>query len=116
MFSSPFYQGEDYADVTIGMNQLFNDFLKEKNMTQKNELKLPYTNVMIVNIPYFNNNEIVQNVLEKIKKSDCIFSNRWGDLPIWGYILSYLIDEKYFIEDKNIKYIHGSHHFKKINS
>jgi len=109
IFSSAFYQDNDDINVTTGLEKLMNDFLNEHNLTQKNELKMPYTNFMILNVSYFNHNTLVKGVLEKIKKTNCIFSNRWGDLPIWGYILSYLIDKKYYIEDKNIKYNHGSH-------
>jgi hypothetical protein len=109
MFSSAYFQGNDELDVTIGMDDLFNSYLKKNNLIKKNDLKCPYTNFMIINIPYFKNNKNVQNILQEIKNSNCIFSNRWGDLPIWGYILSYLIDKKYYIEDKNITYKHGSH-------
>lgn len=109
MFSSAYFQGPDTLDVTIGMETLFNNYLEKNNLIKKNELKCPYTNFMIINIPYFKNNKNVQNILQEIKNSNCIFSNRWGDLPIWGYILSYLIDKKYYIEDKNITYKHGSH-------
>lgn len=109
MFSSAYFQGADSTKVTIGMEKLFDDYLKNNNLIKKNELKCPYTNFMIINIPYFKNNKHVQNILQEIKNSNCIFSNRWGDLPIWGYILSYLINDQYYIEDKNISYIHGSH-------
>ena len=109
MFSTAYFQGPDEKDVIIGMDKLFNNYLKNNELIKKNDLKCPYTNFMIINIPYFRNNKHVQNILKEIKMSNCIFSNRWGDLPIWGYILSYLIDSKYYIEDKNISYIHGSH-------
>jgi hypothetical protein len=109
MFSSAKYELSDNPDVIVGMENLFNNFLSENNLLKKNELKMPYTNFMIVNIPFLNNNKVVQNILNKIKDTNCIFSNRWGDLPIWGYILSYLVDKKYFIEDSSIKYYHGSH-------
>lgn len=109
MFSSAYFQGPDEKDVTIGMENLFNNYLNNNNLTKKSELKCPYTNFMIFNIPFFKNNIHVKKILQEIKNSNCIFSNRWGDLPIWGYILSYLIDNKYYIEDKEISYIHGSH-------
>ena len=109
MFSSPFYQTSDNEEVVVGMKTLFNKYLQDNNLVQKNPLRMPYTNFMICNISYFKNNILVMNLLEKIKLSNCIFSNRWGDLPILGYILSYLIDSKYFIEDKTIKYYHGTH-------
>jgi len=115
VFSSGFYQGEDDSDVTIGLKNLFDSFMDNNNIKPyKNNINCPYTNFMVININYFNNNETVQKVLNLIKNSNCIFSNRWGDLPIWGYILSYLIDQNMYIEDKSIMYIHGSHQ-KKIN-
>ena len=115
MFSSPFYQTEDDPNVIIGMDKLFNDFLKENKLQQKNKLRMPYTNFMIINIPFFKNNNIVQSILDKIKQTNCIFSNRWGDLPIWGYILSFFIDNAYILEDKSIIYFHASHN-KVINN
>jgi len=115
MFSSGFFQGEDDADVTIGLNKLFNDFIyKNKIIPHTNKINCPYTNFMIININYFNNNENVKNILQLIKDSNCIFSNRLGDLPIWGYILSYLLDKNMYLEDKTITYIHGSHKKKSI--
>jgi hypothetical protein len=70
---------------------------------------------MVVNIPYFRNNEDVKNVLQEIDKSECIFSNRWGDLPIWGYILGYLIDKNLYKVETGVSYYHGSHDNVKIN-
>jgi hypothetical protein len=109
MFSSAYYQDNDFEDVTIGLKDLFDNYLIENNLIKKNDLKMPYTNFMILNIPFFKNNIDVNNILNEIDKSNCIFSNRWGDLPIWGYILSYLIDKSYYKEDRNIVYLHGSH-------
>ena len=114
-FSSPFFQGEDEEEVVVGMKDLFDNFVKENNITLYNKnIKCPYTNVMILNINYFLGNQDVMNILKIIEKSNCIFSNRWGDLPIWGFILTYLIDSKHYLEDKTIRYHHGSHD-KKIN-
>jgi len=109
MFSSPSYQDNDSPEVIVGMDTLFNTYLSEHNMKQKNTLKMPYTNFMIVNIPFFTNHDTVKSVLDRVKESKCIFSNRWGDLPIWGYVLSYFIDKQYYLEDKDIRYYHGSH-------
>ncbi len=112
MFSSAKYELSDDPNVMLGMDDLFTNFLSENNLFKKNELKMPYTNFMIINIPFFHKNTLVQQILNKIKETNCIFSNRWGDLPIWGYILSYLIDKTHFIEDKSITYFHGSHNTK----
>lgn len=114
-YSSPYFQGPDEADVTVGMEDFFNDYLIDKQLIPFNHnLDCPYTNFMIINVKYFYNNQLIKDVLSRIYESNCIFSNRWGDLPIWGYILSYLVDKKHYIEDKSISYYHGSHN-KKIN-
>lgn len=117
-FSSTLFQGKDHPDVVIGLENLFEIYIKNNNIIpfkSMNSIKCPYTNVMIVNIPYFNSHNDVINILKIIDDSNCIFSNRWGDLPIWGYILSVLIDEKYYKEEKDVSYIHGSHDNVKIN-
>lgn len=114
MFSSAYYDNNEFSDVIIGMDNLFNNYMKNNNLKPKNKLSMPYTNFMILNINFFKNNKDVTNILNEIDLSDCIFSNRWGDLPIWGYILSYLIDKKYYILDTGISYTHESHS-KKIN-
>jgi hypothetical protein len=114
-YSSPYFQDPDDVDVTVGMEKLFNNYLIDKHLIPVNtNLKCPYTNLMIINIKYFYDNNLIKEVLSRIYESNCIFSNRWGDLPIWGYILSYLVDKKHYIEDKDISYYHGSHN-KKIN-
>jgi hypothetical protein len=109
MFSSARYQDNDDKEVIVGLQKLFDDYLSKTGKTKKNELTMPYTNFMVVNIPFFRENVDVINILAEIKNSDCIFSNRWGDLPIWGYILSYFIDRPLYIEDKTVVYNHESH-------
>jgi hypothetical protein len=122
-FSSGFYQktivnernqtvpGIDYPETLTGMKELFDTFVKEFNITpfNANVFEAPYTNVMIVCISYFRNNRQVQELLHRIKKSNCIFSNRWGDLPIWGYILSYFVEPRNYKKEPRIRYYHGSH-------
>ena len=110
MYAFSFDNGYDVGDVTKGMEDLFNEYIKKNNLPQtNNKMVFPYTNLMIINIPYFSNNEVVMGVLNEIQKSECIFSNRWGDLPIWGYILSLLVDKQYYLLDDTIKYYHESH-------
>ena len=109
-YSSPYFQGHDDKEVVVGMEEFFNNYLKNNNLTPiNNNLRCPYTNFMIINIKFFYNNDLIKDVLSKIYGSNCIFSNRWGDLPIWGYILSYLVEQKNYLEDKSISYYHGSH-------
>ena len=67
---------------------------------------------MIIDIEYFRNNKLYNKYLEHIDNTSGIYSNRWGDLPIWGIFLSlFLKKNKYYniLFLKGIKYIHSSH-------
>lgn len=111
-FVSPEFQGQDDSRVIVGLERLLNEFLNETNIQPYktfNDIKCPYTNFMIVNVDFLRNNEIINKILKKIDLSHGIYSNRWGDLPIWGMILSTLIDEKHYSECKSISYYHASH-------
>jgi hypothetical protein len=116
-FVSPTYQEQDEPYVIVGMEKLWNTFIKENDIIPVKEfkdIKCPYTNLMILNLEYFRNNPLVIKFLDYIDKSHGIYSNRWGDLPIWGMILSTLINENNYGEDDGIAYYHGSHR-KQIN-
>jgi hypothetical protein len=110
VFSSGYFQGVDYADVTVGMNLFFSSMIGRAFSSKT--IRCPYTNCMIVSVPYFRRNREVMHVLKEIKKTGCIFSNRWGDLPIWGHILALLVDPSHYLEDKRIRYFHGSHNLR----
>lgn len=106
VFASPKWIGEDTADVTIGMY----DFFREYKPDLKREVPNPYTNFMVINLPYFASRTDVQTCLAAIDGTNCIFVNRWGDMPLWGYILAiYISDQSLLLEDKEIAYYHGSH-------
>ena len=110
-FVSPEFQGQDEWYVIVGLERLLNEFLIENDIQPHklfSEIKCPYTNFMIVNLDFLRNNEIINKMLKKIDSSHGIYSNRWGDLPIWGMILSTLVDEKHYSECKSISYFHGS--------
>lgn len=116
-FISPYFQEQDVSQVIQGLNQLRDEFIKNNNITDYtnfDEIKCPYTNFMIVNIPKMRNNILLNKFLQKIHECDCIYSNRWGDLPIWGVILDMIFSKNDYKQLTNIKYFHGSHN-KKIN-
>jgi hypothetical protein len=116
-FISPYFQGQDEWYVVVGLEKLWNDFLGVKGIpcsTKFSDILCPYTNFMIIDIENIRKNKIISEFLLEVEKSHGIYSNRWGDLPIWGLILSSLIDKKHYGENKNIKYYHGSHN-KNIN-
>ena len=107
MYASPYFQNErDGIDVTLGMEELFQNL---NGGIKYFDIKFPYSNIFIINIPYFAKNQGVIQALEKIRETGCIFINRWGDLPIWGFILKYYIPPENYIEEKKIIYYHSSH-------
>ena len=111
-FSSPMFQGQDEDYVIVGLKQLWESFISVHGISPYKtfeEIKCPYTNFMIVDIDYFLSNDVVCEFLDEVDESHGIYSNRWGDLPIWGVMLSTFIDGKNYEENKNISYYHGSH-------
>lgn len=116
-FASPEFQEQDDSRVIVGLEKLLNEFLLEKNLQpikNFNEIRCPYTNFMITNISFLRNNKLIMDMLEKIDGCHGIYSNRWGDLPIWGMILTTLVLEKHYREYTSISYYHTSHN-KQIN-
>ena len=112
VYISPFFQKQDNSDVIIGLDKLLNNFINLNNIIPyKNfsDINCPYTNLMIIDIEYFNNHIITKKFLEYVEFSNGIYSNRWGDLPIWGVILSIFIDPNLYSNYIDISYIHDVH-------
>lgn len=105
-YSSPYFQGKDSKEVVVGLKDFFS---KINNNIKYKDIKYPYTNFFIMNISYFNRRKKLKEALTLIDETNCIFINRWGDLPIWGFLLKYYINPCNYIEDKNLSYFHGSH-------
>lgn len=109
------WKRSDTKEVVIGLQKTIQEFIKQNNLETKIDfldIKCPYTNFMIIDIEYFRNNKLYNKYLEHIDNTSGIYSNRWGDLPIWGIFLSlFLKKNKYYniLFLKGIKYIHSSH-------
>lgn len=113
VYATPRFQEKDFQEVTLGLESMFQTYLQEKNLTPiQPATRFPYTNLMVMKLPYFLQNPLILGILQRIERSHCIFSNRWGDLPIWGYILNYLVDPSLVTEETSIVYYHGSHEVK----
>lgn len=69
----------------------------------------PYTNVIGMNMNLLRKNEIILNYIQNIQKSNNIYIYRWGDLPLWGEVIHYFLDENDYLLTPKIKYFHGSH-------
>jgi hypothetical protein len=101
----------DDPNVIVGLEKLLNDFTTENNIPMPvlySDIKAPNTNFMMLDLKFFKEHEIVQKFLAKIESSHGIYSNRWGDAPIWGIIL-YALSGVDFYELSNTGYFHGSH-------
>jgi len=112
LFASPMFQGQDDPLVVNGLEKFREKFTAENSISIKtpfNEVKCPYTNFMIVDIENINKNNLIKLFLKEIDKCGCIYSNRWGDLPVWGLILDLFLNKSEYKEIKEIKYYHGSH-------
>lgn len=116
VFISPYFREFDVPEVTLGMTELLKEFVIENNIQLKNKLdesqesvKCPYTNCMVIDCEYFRNNDTLKKFQRKVDESSCIYSNRWGDLPLWGLVLHYFEDAARYEEVRTIGYCHGSH-------
>ncbi len=116
VFISPYFRKFDVQDVTLGMSELLKKFAIDNNIELKNKLeesqesvKCPYTNCMVIDCEYFRNNHTFRKFQKKVDESSCIYSNRWGDLPLWGLVLWYFEDAQRYEEVITISYHHRSH-------
>ena len=112
-FITPLYNGVDVEDVTIGLQHTLSKFHILTGTTEKYAikqcLKNPYTNVFVMNVKFFINNEIFNKYVKYIDSSNGIYINRWGDLPLMGYFLLNFLSDKEYLIDKRISYYHKSH-------
>lgn len=110
---TPLYNGVDVEDVTVGLQETLNQFNKTNNVIEKHTLceckKNPYTNVFIMNVDYFKTNNLYNVYTNFIDKSNGIYINRWGDLPLLGYFILNFVEPELYVIDKRISYFHKSH-------
>ena len=109
------WKRSDSKEVVIGLKQTVEKFIQQNNIETKIDfldIKCPYTNFMIIDIEYFKNNKLYNKYLKHIDSTSGIYSNRWGDLPIWGIFLSLFLNKNKYYNTKflkGIQYIHSSH-------
>ena len=61
---------------------------------------------MYINLKWLKNNYIIQEFMKYVINSNCIYSNRWGDLSLWGVALILSQQPQQYLK---IPYYHGSH-------
>jgi hypothetical protein len=101
----------DHPDVTVGLLQLGKDFVKSRKINDCDELSLrvnPYTNLFLMDADFYRTSEVFRDFMKAIHESNGIYTNRWGDLPIWGLAMKILGEDQIKMTNKKIVYIHGS--------
>ena len=102
-FASIEWQWLDHPDVIVGMVDFVEKFAKNNSKPFNKDWNGPLTHIMLINIPWAKKSE---KFIKAVENTDCIYSNRWGDLPLWGAALMLEgVGKKYI---KGLKYHHGS--------
>ena len=93
--------------VVQGMRNLTVQFARDNNIYQNiRTWKGPYTNVMYINLNWLRSNEIILKYMDVVNASECIYGNRWGDLPLWGAAIHVAKEPTRKLV---LPYYHGSH-------
>ncbi|NBN99017.1 MAG: hypothetical protein EBV19_07250 [Flavobacteriia bacterium] len=66
---------------------------------------------MIINLKNIVKYELLSAFQKMVHDSAAIYTNRWGDLPLWGAYASLIhdSDEPFIMQDKFMRYYHQSH-------
>lgn len=94
-------------NIKISENYLKKNKIFDSNSTYLSTWRAPYTNVMYLNLTWLRSHILLNEFINKISESKCIYSNRWGDSPLWGAAVS-LAGLDY--SRLPVSYYHGSHH------
>lgn len=101
----------DAPEVIVGLETLWKNFLQNRGLQSSipyDSIRAPNTNFMILNLKFFREHSLVQDFLKEVDCSHGIYSNRWGDAPIWGIIIYTLAGEDFYVLS-DTGYYHGSH-------
>ena len=84
--------------------------LENDNVANSRTPSGPYTNLIGFNLVYLRGIPLLHKFIESIKVSNKIYQQRWGDLPLWGEAIHYILGESKLRVDSTLKYFHESHH------
>ena len=103
--------GMDDMGVTKGMEPFFSNLASSEPGRRANfswsgkTWNSPLTSLALYNLQRMRTSQKLKLVVKRVQESQCILSNRWGDLPLWGATLSLLASPFSFLD---ISYSHGS--------
>ena len=119
VFITPHLYGPDCEVVTVGLQHTLDNFNKMEGTIETFKVnqctRNPYTNVFVLNIQKFLNNDLFAKYVKHIDSTNGIYINRWGDLPLMGYFLQNYVPQKDYLLDRRISYVHKSHDNRQIN-
>jgi len=99
--------------VTVGLNQFTRDFVQCESRGANVPIKYPpggpYTNLLGIRLSVIHDYARLRQYVDLIDQSDNIYYYRWGDLPLWGEAVTYILGSKTLNVDTTLKYFHGSH-------
>jgi len=110
------YDG-DNDFVTVGMNQFTLNFINNNSESgyvfKKNNPKHlpggPYTNFCGLSLKTLRENNMLHKYIQEVDLSNQIYEKRWGDLPLWGEVVDYIIGSESLFIDNTFRYYHESH-------
>jgi len=99
----------DNPNVTVGMRKLFRSIGDDLGNPTRFpfEWAHPYTNVFLYNAKLLRSDPRLELVFSEVRRSGCIWLNRWGDMPLWGAtreVLGWPLGEL-----EGMRYFHGTH-------
>lgn len=113
--------GNDSTLVTKGMNYFSIYFLSNIYRLSETQIyQIPQRMqasgpccVFGLNLKILRTNRLLLPFLTELEKTNRIYSHRWGDGPLWGEIIGYLLDDNNSLTpcyklDTNIRYFHKS--------
>ena len=106
---------EDDDDfVTKGLNHHTRKFIMEHDLNKYEMVKKktpggPYTNLCGISLEPLRRHSLLREYIQTIQDSKMIYKQRWGDLPLWGEAIHYILGDDSLLIDTTLKYFHGSH-------
>ena len=98
---------------TWNLKQLVRNFAVKYSLPEEmrtvESWSAPYTNVVFINLNWYRSTKLLMYFDREVLDSQCIYSGRWGDLPLWGAKV-FLTDESSHL--LNFTYQHLSHRVK----
>ncbi len=95
----------DATSATVGLSDLAQDYANQHGLVHSPRPELPYTNVMGFRTDWAAQFSGFQRAVDE---SNCIFADRWGDLPLYGALLD--LQDIPIANPCGLTYFHNSHH------